>query len=72
MKWIQISLCVCERDMEYLYVRANGIHGQLQYSKQLSTLLWAITVPLGYALYESFQLYLPLEIEKPTHPAFVR
>lgn len=44
MKWIQgwgFFLCVTRK---YLYMRANAVHGQLQYSKELTTLFWAILV----------------------------
>jgi len=42
MKWIQVgvlSMCVIRK---YLYITANGVHGQLQYSKQLTILIWTI------------------------------
>lgn len=71
MKWVQGSLCVSET-MKCLYVRASGMHGQLQYSKQLSTLPWAITFSSQYALHDSLQLYLPPETEKLLHPSCVR
>lgn len=70
MKWIWISLA-CVRETRNSYI-GEQMACMGSYSKQLSTLLWAITITLGYALYDSFQLYLPLETEKPAHTAFVR
>lgn len=49
MIWIQgWVFSVCDKEI-FLYMGANAVHRQLQYSKELTTLLWAIL----------FHVYMP-------------